>query len=117
LALIALSTLFAIYAYKKKIFKESLSELKFYKILKNSYFIPQFYDKAIIANYANLAKLCRKTDEAVIDKSIDGVSNLINAFAFNADKMQSGDLSRMLRLMVTGFAILLSFIFLLAGGA
>ena len=114
---ITLSTLFTIFAYKKRIFKEELGELKIYKILQNAYFIPKFYEKLVIKNYAKAAKFCRKMDEAVIDKSVDGISKLINAFAFNANKMQSGELTRMLRLMVTGFAILLSFIFLLAGGA
>lgn len=114
---ITLSTLFAIFAYKKQIFKEELGELKIYKILQNAYFIPKFYDRFVIKNYAKAAKFCRKMDEAVIDKSVDGISKLINAFAFNANKMQSGELTRMLRLMVAGFAILLSFIFLLAGGA
>ena len=114
---ITLSTLFTIFAYKKRIFKEELGELKIYKILQNAYFIPKFYERFVIKNYAKAAKFCRKMDEAVIDKSVDGISKLINAFAFNANKMQSGELTRMLRLMVTGFAILLSFIFLLAGGA
>ena len=114
---ITLSTLFTIFAYKKRIFKEELGELKIYKILQNAYFIPKFYERFVIKNYAKAAKFCRKMDEAVIDKSVDGFSKLINAFAFNANKMQSGELTRMLRLMVTGFAILLSFIFLLAGGA
>ena len=114
---ITLSTLFTIFAYKKQIFKEELGELKIYKILQNAYFIPKFYERFVIKNYAKAAKFCRKMDEAVIDKSVDGISKLINAFAFNANKMQSGELTRMLRLMVAGFAILLNFIFLLAGGA
>ena len=51
----------------------------------------------------------------IIDRSVDLVATALNKFAFLANKMQSGDLSIMLRFMVAGFALLLSFIFLLNG--
>jgi len=83
--------------------------------LANNYFIPRFYERFIVANYARTAKFCRAIDEAIIDRGVDGVAALINALANVANKTQSGDLSLMLRLIVLGFALLLSFVFLLIG--
>ena len=115
LALVAISAGFAVWAYKFNKFSPRVSELKIYKILANNYFIPQFYERFIVANYARTAKFCRAIDEAIIDRGVDGVARLINALANVANKTQSGDLSLMLRLIVLGFALLLSFVFLLIG--
>ena len=115
LALVAISAGFAVWAYKFNKFSPRVSKLKIYKILANNYFIPQFYERFIVANYARTAKFCRAIDEAIIDRSVDGVAGLINALANVANKTQSGDLSLMLRLIVLGFALLLSFVFLLIG--
>ncbi|QKF91895.1 NADH:quinone oxidoreductase I, membrane subunit L [Campylobacter sp. CCUG 57310] len=111
LALVLISTIFAIFAYKKEIFKSSLDELKIYKLLKNEYFIPQIYRRVFINGYFNLAKICKKLDEAVIDKSVDLVAVAIYKFANFSNSMQSGNLSLMLRLMVIGFVILLTLAF------
>ncbi|MGB2553799.1 NADH-quinone oxidoreductase subunit L, partial [Campylobacter sp. MOP51] len=68
LALVLLATLFAVFAYKKEIFKSSLEGLKIYKLLKNEYFIPKFYERVFINGYEKVAKICSKLDEVVIDK-------------------------------------------------
>ncbi|MCR4942233.1 MAG: NADH-quinone oxidoreductase subunit L [Campylobacter sp.] len=112
LCLVTLSTLFAIFAYKKQIFSPKVETLKIHKILANNYYIPQFYDK-VCDSYAALSRGFRKIDEKIIDVCVDGVAKLINFIAINTNKMQSGNLSLMLRLMVAGFAALLSFVFLL----
>ena len=62
-----------------------------------------------------ISKICKKFDEMIVDRSVDFVALLVTKFAYLANKMQSGDLSVMLRFMVAGFALLLSFIFLLNG--
>lgn len=113
LAIVALSTAFAIYAYKKQIFKDKIREYKIYKILINQYYIPQIYEKIFIKNYERTANLCKRLDNAVIDKSVDMTAKGIYGFAKFANSMQSGDLSVMLRLMILGFAILLALAFLL----
>lgn len=115
LTLVLASACFAVFAYKKEIFKESICESKIYKILQNAYFIPKFYEKFFINGYALISKICKKFDEMIVDKSVDFVALLVTKFAYLANKMQSGDLSVMLRFMVAGFALLLSFIFLLNG--
>jgi len=83
--------------------------------LQNAYFIPKFYEKFFINGYILISQICKKIDEMIIDRSVDLVATALNKFAFLANKMQSGDLSIMLRFMVVGFALLLSFIFLLNG--
>ena len=115
LSLVLASAGFAVFAYKKEIFKESICESKIYKILQNAYFIPKFYEKFFINGYTRLSQNCKKFDEMIIDKSVDLVALAFTKFALLANKMQSGDLSIMLRFMVAGFALLLSFIFLLNG--
>ena len=115
LSLVLASAGFAVFAYKKEIFKESICESKIYKILQSAYFIPKFYEKFFINGYALISKICKKFDEMIVDKSVDFVALLVTKFAYLANKMQSGDLSVMLRFMVAGFALLLSFIFLLNG--
>ena len=115
LSLVLASAGFAVFAYKKEIFKESICESKIYKILQNAYFIPKFYEKFFINGYALISKICKKFDEMIVDRSVDFVALLVTKFAYLANKMQSGDLSVMLRFMVAGFALLLSFIFLLNG--
>ncbi|MBR8463222.1 NADH-quinone oxidoreductase subunit L [Campylobacter sp. faydin G-24] len=115
LLFITLSTAFAIFAYKKGIFSERIENFKIYKILINNYFIPQTYDKFIIKNYVRLAQICKKIDELIVDRSVDSIATMLNFIALKTNKMQSGDLSMMLRLMVVGFAILLGLIFLLKG--
>ncbi|MBE9818364.1 NADH-quinone oxidoreductase subunit L [Campylobacter concisus] len=115
LGLVLTSTGFAIFAYKKEIFKESICESRVYKILQNAYFIPKFYEKFFINGYTLVSQICKKIDEMIIDRSVDLVVTALNKFANLTNKMQSGDLSIMLRFMVAGLALLLSFIFLLNG--
>ena len=115
LSLVLASAGFAVFAYKKEIFKENICESRAYKILQNAYFIPKFYEKFFINGYTLISQICKKIDEMIIDRSVDLVATVLNKFAFLANKMQSGDLSIMLRFMVAGFALLLSFMFLLNG--
>ena len=115
LSLVLASAGFAVFAYKREIFKESICESRIYKFLQNAYFIPKFYEKFFINGYTLISQICKKIDEIIIDRSVDLVATTLNKFAFLANKMQSGDLSIMLRFMIAGFALLLSFIFLLNG--
>ena len=71
--------------------------------------------KFFINGYAFISKICKKFDEMIVDRSVDFIALLVTKFAYLANKIQSGDLSVMLRFMVAGFALLLSFIFLLNG--
>ncbi|NLK65912.1 MAG: NADH-quinone oxidoreductase subunit L [Campylobacteraceae bacterium] len=109
------STLFAIFAYKKEIFKPSIEESKIYKLLKNQYYIPQFYERVFIRGYEKISEICFKADKKVIDNSVDAIAKGLVKLGSNADKMQSGNLSLMLRLMVGGFIALLVLAVILGG--
>ncbi|MDO5045118.1 NADH-quinone oxidoreductase subunit L [Campylobacter sp.] len=115
LAIITLATLFAIFAYKKEIFTSKIEEMKIYKLLKNEYFIPKIYERVFINGYEKMARICRRLDEAAIDKSVDFVAYIIYKFANFSDGMQSGNLTLMLRLMVAGFVVLLTLAFVFKG--
>ena len=107
------STLFAILAYKKEIFKPSIEENKLYKLLKNQYYIPQFYNKVFVKGYEKLSQVCFQADKKIIDSSVDVIAKGIVKFGSKADKMQTGNLSLMLRLMAFGFIALLVLAFIL----
>ena len=112
LGLVSLSTIFAIFAYKKHIFSSKVENFFIYKILSNQYFIPKFYDLIFVKGYIKISNLFRRIDEKIIDKIVDGVARVTLYFSNFANKMQSGDLQIMLRLMVIGFMILLLVAFL-----
>ena len=101
------STIFAVFAYTKQIFSPKIEQNLIYKILKNQYFIPKFYDKAIVAGYFKISEFCEKIDNKIIDTTVDLIARYILKTATVTNKMQSGNLSLMLRLMVIGFVILL----------
>ena len=101
------STIFAVFAYTKQIFSPKIEQNLIYKILKNQYFIPKFYDKVIVAGYFKISEFCEKIDNTIIDTTVDLIARYILKTATVTNKMQSGNLSLMLRLMVIGFVILL----------
>ena len=114
LFLVTLSTIFAIFAYKKEIFKDSITKNIIYKILANQYFIPQFYDKFIVKNYFRISEFFAKIDNLVIDKSVDLVAKIILGTGKIANSnLQNDKLTIMLRFMVIGFVILLILAFIL----
>ena len=113
---VACSTAFAIYAYKKGIFKESIKENFIYKILSNQYYIPQIYDKFFVQNYFKISEFCAKIDTNIVDKSVDLIAKYILKSGGNANRtMQSGELSNMLKFMTYGFVILLILVFVFKG--
>ena len=113
---VAFSSAFAIFGYKKGVFKEKLKENFIYKILSNQYFIPQIYDKIFVKNYFKFSEFCAKTDANFIDKSVDLVAKyILKSGDITNRTMQSGNLTNMLRFMATGFAILLILAFVYKG--
>ena len=50
-----------------------------------------------------------KVDNAVVDASVDGIANAFYSAGKNTRDMQSGNLSTMLKWMVAGTVMLLSF--------
>ncbi|NLY03318.1 MAG: NADH-quinone oxidoreductase subunit L [Campylobacter sp.] len=109
------ATIFAIYAYKKDIFKNSCKDNRIYKLLKNEYYIPQIYDEIFIKPYYKIAQICAKADKNIIDKSVDAIAMLFRRFGSGADRMSDGNLSSMLIWLVAGLTFLLVIAFVLGG--
>lgn len=110
-SLIALSGIglaFYIY-YKKGGFPKCLEEWGLYKLLKNQYYIPKLYEKAIMKPYTALSHFAWKSiDQKIIDTSVDAVGTILLFFGVQSDrKLQNGNLSSMLRWMIIGMIILL----------
>lgn len=112
---VVISTLFVILFYKKEIFKFKFSENQIYKFLKNEYYIPQIYEKIFIKGYEKTGEICYMIDKKIIDTSVDLIAKTLVKFGNNTNKMQSGNLSLMLMLMVAGFMALLTIAFMLGG--
>ena len=58
---------FAIFAYRKNIFKESIEKRSIFKLLANEYYIAKFYEIAFIRPYERLSKLLYKVDLFIVD--------------------------------------------------
>ena len=103
------SILFTIYKYSKGGgFSDSWQETKVYKLLYNQYYIPDFYNKCIVGSYYKIADLCWKNiDLKIIDSTVDAIASIIYRSGEKSRAVQSGNLSSMLRWMVTGLLILL----------
>jgi NADH-quinone oxidoreductase subunit L len=106
---IALSGIaFAVYKYKRGGFSEKVEEMWIYKLLINQYYIPQFYDVAILKPfYAISTFIWQKIDVKIVDASVDGIARIIHGTGERTRKVQSGNLSSMLRWMVVGVVVLL----------
>ncbi len=106
---IALSGIgFAVYKYKRGGFSESLENSGLYKLLINQYYIPKLYDVAICKPFTSFSRfLWKSIDVKVVDFSVDMIARVLYGTGEKARKMQSGNLSSMLRWMVAGIVILL----------
>lgn len=110
LFLVIATIFFAIYAYKKELFGAKFKDNFIYRVLINQYYIPHFYDKFVVKPYYALSRFCAAVDSRVIDKFVDGLAKFIMEIGTVATRLQSGNLSSMIRLMVIGFFIFLLYI-------
>lgn len=110
-SLIALGGIgFALYMYGKKGgFPKCLEEWSVFKLLKNQYYIPKLYEEAIMKPYTALSRFAwRGIDEKIVDATVDLVGSILIFFGIQSDKkLQSGNLSTMLRWMIVGIIVLL----------
>ncbi|ACZ11187.1 NADH-quinone oxidoreductase subunit L [Sulfurospirillum deleyianum] len=106
---IALSGIaFAIYMYKRGGFSKRLEERWCYKLLSNQYYIPKLYELYIMRPFDAMAKFAwLNVDMKVVDSTVDFIAKMIYGTGEKARKMQSGNLSDMLRWMVVGIVVLL----------
>jgi len=80
-----------------------------YKLLINQYYIPHFYEEFLVKPYRSLSRVFwKEIDMKIVDATVDGIANIIYSTGENTRGMQSGNLSTMLKWMVTGLVILLS---------
>jgi NADH-quinone oxidoreductase subunit L len=80
-----------------------------YKLLKNQYYIPYFYDEYLVKAYRELSYIFwKQIDMKIVDASVDGIAKCLYNTGDKTREMQSGNLSTMLRWMVAGLVGLLS---------
>jgi NADH-quinone oxidoreductase subunit L len=78
-----------------------------YKLLKNQYYIPQIYDVIFSRFYTEVSKLAWKIDIYIVDSIVDFIGKMMLVGGeVNSQAMHSGNLSKMLRLMVIGLLIM-----------
>jgi NADH-quinone oxidoreductase subunit L len=100
--------LFAVYKYNKGGFSKECEKLPIYKLLSNQYYIPKFYDVVFVKTYKKLADFAwHKLDLKVVDFTVDMVGHILLLGSKEGVKMQSGNLSTMLKWMVFGLFVLL----------
>ncbi len=78
-----------------------------YKLLYNQYYIPNLYEKCISKPYAKLSDVAWSIDMKIVDASVDAIAATIYGAGQSARGLQTGNLSKMLRLMAAGVAALL----------
>ncbi|MEA2100185.1 MAG: NADH-quinone oxidoreductase subunit L [Campylobacterota bacterium] len=80
-----------------------------YKLLKNQYYIPYAYEEFLVKPYRELSTIFwRQVDMKIVDATVDGIAGILYTTGEKTRTMQSGNLSTMLKWMVTGLVILLS---------
>lgn len=100
--------LLAIFKYKDADFNNQKEGGFFYKLLKNQYYIPAFYNKVFIKPYYVVSRIAwRKIDLKIIDAFVDFIATFVYRSGDKARAMQSGNLSLMLRWMVAGLLLFL----------
>ena len=102
--------LFAVLKYKKsgKYYSESLKQRPCYKILANQYFIPHFLEYVVNRPYLAISRFAWKfIDLKIIDAVVDGIGKFVYGAGKEAQPIQAGNLSTLLKIMVYGLVILL----------
>jgi NADH-quinone oxidoreductase subunit L len=89
-------------------YSEQMKDKLCYKVLANQYFLPKIIDVAILKPYLALSKFSwKKIDLKIIDTIVDGIANTVYAGGQRGTAMQSGNLSKSLKWMGVGIAVLL----------
>jgi len=103
-----LGIVIAILKYRNADFSQEKEGGFFYRLLKNQYYIPSFYDDFFVKPYYALSKVAWKNiDLKIVDATVDFIATFIYNTGDKARVMQSGNLSLMLRWMVAGLVLFL----------
>jgi len=102
--------LFAVIKFKNnnEYFSSKLKNRLCYKILANQYYLPKFYDSVIVKPYLALSKFSwKEIDMKIIDTIVDGIASSIREGGNSSRVIQTGNLSKALKIMTSGIVILL----------
>lgn len=101
---------FAVYKYRHGGFPKSLESTFVYQLFINQYYIPQAYERYIMRPFTAISHfMWEKIDVKIIDATVDFIAHILYQSGQKTRRMQSGNLSDMLRWMVVGMVILLIF--------
>jgi NADH-quinone oxidoreductase subunit L len=79
-----------------------------YKLLKNQYYVPKFYEEFITKPYAILSEVFwTKIDLKIVDATVDNIAKFFYNTGDKTREMQTGNLSNYLNWMAVGGVILL----------
>ncbi len=108
-AFVILVIVATIYKYNKGGFSKQLENMPIYLLLKNQYYIPKIYEEVIFKPYYRLSTFAwKQIDVKIIDFIVDLIAKTLYILGQKSRKMQSGNLSDMLRWMVVGIVALLA---------
>ena len=80
----------------------------FYKLLKNQYYVPKFYEEFITKPYMMISeKFWTEVDLKIVDASVDGIAKFLYGAGDKTRSMQTGNLSNYLNWMAVGAVLLL----------
>jgi len=102
--------LFAVFKFKgtNEYFSSKLKNRLCYKVLANQYFLPKFYDSVIVKTYLVMSKFSwKEIDLKIVDAIVDGIANVIREGGNSGRVIQTGNLSKALKIMTFGILILL----------
>ncbi|MEA3497910.1 MAG: NADH-quinone oxidoreductase subunit L [Campylobacterota bacterium] len=110
--------IFAVLKYNKSggYYSEAFKNRFCYKLLANQYYFPLMIEKLILKPYLALSKFSwKELDLKLIDAIVDGIANGFYAGGEGGTAMQSGNLSKGLKWMGIGIAVLLILVIAFSG--
>ncbi|HFU75833.1 MAG TPA: NADH-quinone oxidoreductase subunit L [Arcobacter sp.] len=79
-----------------------------FRVLANQYYMNHFWDKVVVNNYMKLSQFSwKEIDLKIIDTIVDGIAGLIFAGGKEGRTIQTGNLSKALKIMALGVLVLL----------
>jgi len=87
---------------------ESKEQGFFFKLLKNQYYVPKFYEEFITKPYAMVSEiLWTHVDLKIVDATVDNIARFFYSTGDKTRSMQTGNLSNYLNWMAVGGVMLL----------
>ena len=113
MAIVIAAIIFAYFKYARtgeKAFKrdEKVENGFVYKLLKNQYYVPKFYEEFITKPYMMISEvLWTKVDLKIVDATVDNIAKFFYSTGDKTRSMQTGNLSNYLNWMAVGGVLLL----------